>query len=81
MSHDEAPELYRSRMCGRCGHHSDWHRHDEAAPEGVFRCLGGSHFGGCSYGCPDYVDPVVPNETSARPSGPAAAQPERNAPR
>jgi hypothetical protein len=65
MSFDD--EHDPSAMCGRCGHHSDWHRYDSAQtaggplePGAMFRCLGGSHLGGCSRDCPDFVRPLDP---------------------
>lgn len=58
MASSEFPGLGR---CARCGHDADHHRLDDAQnvgptdPAALFRCLGGSSFGGCSQGCPDYV--------------------------
>lgn len=56
--------FYDPQLCGRCGHHSDWHRLDDSADIGPvdararFRCLG-SDFDGCSDRCVNFVMPVA----------------------
>jgi hypothetical protein len=70
VTEESRPEHY----CGRCGHHSDWHRLDDTQNLGPldhgakFRCLGGSNLKGCSHGCPDWVAPLAPAVT-APPEG------------
>lgn len=63
----ELSEQLRNRKCARCGHPSDWHRHDDADntpptdPNCKFRCIGyDCEVGGvppknpCA--CPDFLE-------------------------
>lgn len=74
MPADEDPTTHAARCCARCGHHSDWHRLNDALnvgpldPGARFRCLGGSHFGGCSHGCPGFVAPAGRAARQVEPS-------------
>ena len=61
----EDSSTFRGPLCQRCGHPSDWHRHDDATEDKSFRCLGYDCEAdgppppsGRACICPDFVAPA-----------------------